>query len=143
MSDNFEEEEDIVFPSGEYYIGDPCYVLSDEMWDYWCYNLHMKKGEVWINGEKVAIYSTHCGDGEFIGNNGFTYHVDSGCFGMVPSSLFDQTMRQRAEKLGTFHHFAVDVTFMVLKTNKFTRFIYIGGSDETDSDDVELYIDTY
>jgi hypothetical protein len=124
------EDEGITFPPGEYYIGDPCYIVSDEMWDQWCYQYKMKEGAVVMDDIKWAVHHTHCGDGEFKGTDGFVYHVDSGCLGMVPSFLFDPTKRQHAEKLGTFHKFETEMQFHVFKHEKETHFVIWDNSDD-------------
>jgi hypothetical protein len=125
------EEDGITFPAGEYYIGDPCYIVPDEMWEQWCYKYKMKEGGIVTNQIKWAIHHTHCGDGEYKGSDGFVYHVDSGCLGMVPSHLFDPNRIQSAGKLGTFHKFETEMKFHVFKHDKETHFvIWNNGDDE-------------
>jgi hypothetical protein len=113
---------EITFPPGHYYIGDPCYILSDTVWDHWC-NTGMKNGENIYNGSKWAIDSTHTGDGLFEGTNGYAYPVDAGSLGIVPEALFDPHKRDIAN--GTFHTFETEIVFTVaLYRNKKTKFVY-------------------
>jgi hypothetical protein len=113
-------------PAGEYYIGDPCYVMPTRDWNQWMDD-HMCA----TNGQWV-IHPTHCGDGWFIGSDGFEYHVDSGNLGMVLSSLCDPQKRTSVEQIGTFHAYTTDVVFSVYKHPTFTEFWF----SDTKGDDV-------
>jgi hypothetical protein len=86
-----------IVPEGIYYIGDPCYILSDNPVE-----------TTGILIEESTVYGT---DGE--GTNGMKYLVDSGAIGMVHKSLWDKQLvhRVKEKKLGTFHQFRGPVTF--------------------------------
>jgi len=100
-------------PAGDYYIGDPCYVLAadgypDDRWSKFCNLLydHNKQREV-TEFEGVPMYAagTANGDGEFLGTDNFAYGVDAGLIGIVPLSLCTDTARlERAKEhaLGRF-----------------------------------------
>jgi len=79
-------------PAGQYYVGDPCYVIADEKWsdflDAWDTQLgrdhdgHRISGIFEFEGHQVfAGYTAH-GDGTFD-----HFPVDSGTIGVVPISL--------------------------------------------------------
>jgi hypothetical protein len=78
----------MTMPAGTYWVGDLCYVLSDEDWDEVCeLTIH---GNTCLSGEfsfkdgrKFAMYSTEWGDGEYHDQAGFSYSVDSGSIGCI------------------------------------------------------------
>ena len=81
----------MLFKAGIYYIGDPCYVITDD--DEWIEILEATKffnghttaqweGE-W-KGHKMFVASTAYGDGEYRDSEGRTYGVDAGVIGIVP-----------------------------------------------------------
>jgi len=91
--------EKITFDAGRYYIGDPCYVVTDdEEWEEigaqtgwfgsepfagYDENLFLKKGkECWAE-------STAWGDGCYQGSDGGEYWVDAGLIGIVPVEAID------------------------------------------------------
>lgn len=110
------------FPPGEYYIGDPCYVTTNEDWEDWCLTQNFKEGIVCETktGNKWAIFSTHYGDGIYEGTNEFLYHVDAGCIGIVPASMFDST-KGRTE-YGTYHKCSTKIHFKVTENADETIF---------------------
>ena len=68
---------------GKTYIGDLCYVLSNNEWREVC-NLIRTEGEGYMqlsNGRELFIFSTKYGDGSYFDQNGFEYYVDSGTLG--------------------------------------------------------------
>ncbi len=76
-------------PAGEYYIGDLCYVLGDNVYD----NIFGGTGyEMGIYTEKATgrtflVGSTAYGDGEYPGSDGKKFAVDAGIIGICPKSL--------------------------------------------------------
>jgi hypothetical protein len=76
-------------PPGEYYIGDLCYVLGDNVYD----NIFGGTGyEMGIYTEKSTgrtflVGSTAYGDGEYPGSDGNKFAVDAGIIGICPKSL--------------------------------------------------------
>lgn len=84
--------EELVLPPGEYYIGDPCYVI--EPWDDWL--------DVWFDGpsddrggtfrfrnKTCAAFYTEYGDGSYEVTEGASgwLGVDSGAIGAIPMSI--------------------------------------------------------
>jgi len=77
-----------MMPAGKYYIGDLCYVMTDDEWREIC--AIIIKGNQCLDGEfelpdgrRFAIYSTAYGDGEYYDQYGHTYSVDAGSIGCV------------------------------------------------------------
>ena len=95
-----------MMPSGRYYIGDLCYVMSDD-WDEVC-ELTIKDCKV-INGEfemkdgrRFAMYSTKYGDGMYRSNIGTKHAVDSGTIGCIlVDDIIDIPKFEVDGKLGT------------------------------------------
>lgn len=95
-----------MMPSGRYYIGDLCYVMSDD-WDEVC-ELTIKDCKV-INGEfemkdgrRFAMYSTKYGDGLYRSNIGTKHAVDSGTIGCIlVDDIIDIPKFEVDGKLGT------------------------------------------
>lgn len=95
-----------MMPAGKYYIGDLCYVMSDD-WDEVC-ELTIKDSKV-INGEfemkdgrRFAMYSTKYGDGLYRSNMGTKHAVDSGTIGCIlVDDIIDIPKFEIEDKLGT------------------------------------------
>ena len=95
-----------MMPAGKYYIGDLCYVMSDD-WDEVC-ELTIKDSKV-INGEfemkdgrRFAMYSTKYGDGLYRSNMGTKHAVDSGTIGCIlVDDIIDIPKFEIDDKLGT------------------------------------------
>jgi len=91
--------EKFTFPPGEYYIGDPCYVIGDDENDEWSEFLdafppHPNPSIGWITGiaikwkdQFVWMDSTMWGDGEYKDQSRNVYSVDAGLIGIVPFDL--------------------------------------------------------
>jgi hypothetical protein len=103
-----------MMPAGKYYIGDLCYVMSDD-WDEVC-ELTIKDSKV-INGEfemkdgrRFAMYSTKYGDGLYRSNMGTKHAVDSGTIGCIlVDDIIDIPKFEIDGKLGTV--VTIDRTF--------------------------------
>ena len=72
------DEMECVLPPGEYYIGDICYVLEQEIYDLWCDNPYTQfangngKYTLDYKGQK-GVFATHMtmyGDGSYEDQNG-------------------------------------------------------------------------
>lgn len=74
--------------AGKYYIGDLCYVMTDEEWDEFC-SLTIKGNECldgefqFADGRRFATYGTVYGDGEYRSNIRTKHSVDSGSIGCI------------------------------------------------------------
>lgn len=78
----------VTMPPGEYFLGDPCYVLRQST-----YKAMKDSGQgpnrFEIDGHHILSLRTGCGDGSYPGTDGFDYSVDSGRIGLVPTALAD------------------------------------------------------
>lgn len=75
-----------------FYVGDPCYVLSDEIYhNFWGDVCHWKDGihNVPTTEEQFAINGTAYGDGEYFDEYGRVYGVDSGTISVIPLELVE------------------------------------------------------
>ena len=104
-------------PAGCYYIGDLCYIFSDEEWSDVCDKMRDGVG-MFLSSQNVpyANFWTMHGDGQYEGSyeemDGeeyfFYYSVDSGSIGCYPYDLYgDNPFGYEDEKseLGEFHNF--------------------------------------
>lgn len=105
------------FPKGKYYLGDLCYVLTDDQWNELleqcidhkinqCYD-----GEFLVSGKKVFMVSTAYGDGSYYDGDNNRYAVDSGTIGLCPTSIISQEKLREMEgsELGHIMDFASDI----------------------------------
>ena len=104
------------FPPGKYWIGDLCYVLQDtweEVNGMYKVSVNDKTGKA----RELGMDSTACGDGGYVGSNGFCYGVDSGSIGIAPKEIIEKF---NGLFLGTCHRFSSDVSFNCDDTGVFT-----------------------
>ena len=86
-----------VLKSGDYYVGDLCYVLHAE-WDEVCELLFANRNDGGCNegvfnlkdGRTFAIFNTAYGDGVYQDNFGAEYMVDAGSIGCIKLSDIDR-----------------------------------------------------
>ncbi len=75
-------------PAGKYYIGDLCYVMTDDEWLEFC-DITIKgtqciDGEFQLkDGRRFATYGTAYGDGVYHDQYGHSYSVDAGLIGCI------------------------------------------------------------
>lgn len=77
-----------MMPAGKYYIGDLCYVMTNEEWREFCDitldGQKVKDGEFQFkDGRRFATYSTAFGDGVYHDQYGHSYSVDAGLIGCI------------------------------------------------------------
>jgi hypothetical protein len=73
-------------PAGNYYIGDPCYVISD--WDSFCQTWFNEEPGIFdFDGYDVCVFNTQYGDGSYKTNDGSWLPVDAGLIGAIPEVL--------------------------------------------------------
>lgn len=77
-----------MMPAGKYYIGDLCYVMTNEEWRKFCDitldGQKVKDGEFQFkDGRRFATYSTAFGDGVYHDQYGHSYSVDAGLIGCI------------------------------------------------------------
>lgn len=87
-----------MMPAGNYFIGDICYIIRDEI---------EQKNEITISqykGHKIVTINTHEGNGIFGDQQGNVYCVDSGRIGLIPIELIENNNLNLAS-LGRFVNF--------------------------------------
>ena len=80
-----------MMPAGKYYVGDLCYVMTDEEWDEVCGLLFEGRSDHGCNegeftlkdGRRFASYHTEYGDGRYESNMWTDHSVDSGGIGCI------------------------------------------------------------
>ena len=87
------------FKKGKYYIGDPCYVISDKEWNSFCNASFDTNDSVipWKDGITWA-HGTHEGDGTYYDQDKREYGVDSGLIGCTPFEYYTK-LNYSIEKL--------------------------------------------
>jgi hypothetical protein len=101
--------------SGTYYVGDLCYVTSNEEWREIC-DLTINAREIIDNefelsdGRKFALFSTPHGDGEYSSDVSTSHSVDSGTIGCILKSDIkcNNYNQDYLESLGAFINFEKD-----------------------------------
>lgn len=122
----------VLFDAGEYYIGDPCYVMADENWDETlkqtgCFGYEPFAGyddEIFdLYGRQCWAFNTLYGDGCYKDGKNKKYYVDSGMLGIVPFDACDQLPDDAQVHFfsDAFYVYAIDGVFyfdnVVIDTN--------------------------
>ena len=101
----------VVLPAGRYFIGDPCYVIPDDLWDEFC-ELSLDKGTagqgtgvLQFHGHMMLAADTAFGDGTYTDQGGVEYGVDAGMLAVVPEALGNQTDEGEMKRLGNVVEF--------------------------------------
>ncbi len=74
-------------PPGEYWVGDPCYVIDDSQWAAFRKSIDRQSGHSQHPGHQSAVFTTRYGDGNYPDDRRRHYSVDSGQIGAVPREL--------------------------------------------------------
>jgi hypothetical protein len=100
-------------PAGKYYVGDLCYVMTDEEWREFC-DLTLKGNSV-IDGEfnlkdgrRFATYCTKHGDGIYYDQYGHMFSVDAGLIGCILVSDIKANKYVPLLDVGVFEEFGTD-----------------------------------
>jgi hypothetical protein len=82
-------DEGITLPAGEYYVGDPGYLLADEPLDWFDILIACNFfNEPYVKDGEIAVaFGTWIGDGIYADREGRKYPVDSGSIGVVPVAM--------------------------------------------------------
>ena len=97
-------------PAGKYWIGDPCYVLTEDFfnWMKFCDRCfegdesgRKNEGVIDHQGILFAYFGTAHGDGSYDDNEGNEYGVDAGMISCIPV----ESLRNVNEIFGTVHEF--------------------------------------
>jgi hypothetical protein len=87
----------MTMPAGVYYVGDLCYIMSDE-WEEvieMCVNAQGAVADEFqlADGRRFAMYNTAYGDGVYADQSEREYYVDSGTIGCILASDIDRPLR--------------------------------------------------
>jgi hypothetical protein len=88
MTWTYTRETVFVCPKGQYYLGDLCYALGDEIYQgvfgekTYADGLYQKD-----ENEFFMVAGTACGDGEYTDSQGRKYSVDAGIIGICPLEM--------------------------------------------------------
>ena len=99
--------------AGKYFIGDLCYVMTDDEWKEFC-DLTLKGNNVidgefqFKDGRKFASYSTKYGDGTYYDQHGYSYSVDAGLIGCILVSDIKAEKYDNLLDLGAIEEFGTD-----------------------------------
>lgn len=136
--------EKITAPSGKFWVGDPCYVLSDDVYyGIWDDKYHFEDGKIDVDDKlSFLVHGTAYGDGSYPSSNGFDYGVDSGTLAVIPMDLvakLDGVQFGTVETSNTAWLDYNDGTFDITLDNK--SFSIETGDFEDDSDEWNNYED--
>ena len=96
----------VIVPAGTYIIGDPCYTIQDvesEWMDALESSNYFSNPIGICRSQNVYGFHTFRGDGLYLGNDGFTYCVDSGIIGLVPVEFGTHAVARGLCKIAVFH----------------------------------------
>jgi len=102
----------MTMPAGTYYIGDLCYVMTDDEWEDFC-SITIKGNECldgefeMPDGRKFATYGTAWGDGQYRDQLGNSYGVDAGLIGCIRVEDIKKDC-ENLNRLGKVHKFETD-----------------------------------
>lgn len=85
------------------YFGDPCYVLSDELYNVWIDEYNCVDGSIDTGKGIFVVHGTKYGDGEYYGYNypnNYSFPVDSGTLAIIPIEMIDPKKKDRSNELG-------------------------------------------
>jgi len=119
-------------PAGEYYIGDPCYVIEpwNEFCDVWFDQIN--GGIFEYDGLLVCVYNTQWGDGCYPASDGSMLPVDAGLIGAIPLAL----VVKGGEEDGTYVTFNEPFSCFRDQDGRlhFGRFNVMTGDEDDDED---------
>lgn len=99
--------------AGKYYVGDLCYVMTNDEWDEFC-SITIKDNDCldgefeFADGRKFATYGTKWGDGEYSDQYGNRYSVDAGLIGCIRVEDIRANKYENIAELGAIMEFETD-----------------------------------
>lgn len=103
--------------AGRYFIGDPCYALTDDVYEKLYLPLVLDGQDVldgefnFPDGTRFAVFATRWGDGKYYDQYYNAYAVESGCIGAIPWNYVRDDVKEKLENgtawkgIGRFHDF--------------------------------------
>jgi hypothetical protein len=92
------------FPAGVYYVGDPCFIMKEEMYEVIACQTDYMDGLYAQDKYRMLLGRTHRENGTYSGSDAFDYTVDSGMIGIISMSLADGDVGDLAK----MHKFLTD-----------------------------------
>ena len=121
----------VQLPAGTYWVGDLCYVISDDDWSSRVCKTYYRDVAVKLgSGETALIYGTVTGDGNYRTSKNFSLGVDSGSLGIIPKSAVDKYMAElsvdRGDAVVARGAEIVFTTEFICKQDRDNRLILLG-----------------
>lgn len=125
------------FPAGKYYIGDPCYVLEESIYDKLIENFDFDKSyTIEINGHTMFMHCTSYGDGTYNDGTARSYSVDSGLISIMPVKFISM---EKFNETDNVHIVEFEKEFYVSFDDGTFKFGHVeiptGGDDSQDDED--------
>lgn len=108
------------------YVGDPCYVMYDDVYDnVWGEKYGYSDGVIESDKGTFVVHGTAYGDGEY----GYTYSfpVDSGTIAIVPGELVDFENKVKNSDINSYGHYFPGATMATLSYIDGVFRIKVGG----------------
>ncbi len=102
-----------IIPKGQYFIGDPCHVFSDDVWSK-ILRQNTHNDIVFKIDDKKFVMCDIGGDGDIQDSTSHVYSIDSGSLGIVPLDVLDLALLEKTKHLGKVVTFekTTEVKFM-------------------------------
>lgn len=134
---------------GTYYLGDPSYVLDDDIYydvlgDK--HNFESGKYDLKNDDNYIVLHNTHNGDGIFLDTKNRKYKVESGIISLVPQKIINEEKLEIAKKNGKIFNFPNKVKFFYdagifyVKSGNFIIKINTINDEEYESEHEEHYL---
>ena len=136
-----------VLPPGKYFVGDPCFGLSEfNHHNLWGEEYEYKNGRFDLknNNKYFAVHNTHYGDGKFYDTKNRKYIIQTGMLSMVNLDLIDDI--NISKKNGNIFEFLEKINFIYnagifyIKSGKFIIEINTINEDEYDINNEEFLL---
>ncbi len=134
---------------GTYYLGDPSYVLDEELYyDILGEKHKFEPGKYDLKNDDtfMVLHNTHNGDGTFLDTKQRKYKVESGMIALVPKKIINDEKLEIAKKNGKVFNFPNKVKFFYdagifyIKSGHFIIKINTINDDEYESEHEEHYL---
>lgn len=109
---SFTKTDTKTLPAGQYYIGDPCYALLEDIYDgvFGAQGYQMGFYSDELAEQFFLVGSTYAGDGCYRGSDGKKYPVDSGTIAIMPVKMSEMNKDRFFGNIHTFKN-PVDCIF--------------------------------
>ena len=122
-------------PAGVYYVGDPCFIMKEEMYEVIACQTDYMDGLYSHDKYRILLGRTQRENGTYTGSDAFDYSVDSGMIGIISISLADGDVGDLAK----MHKFLTDA-YIKIEGGVFTitcgnSVVVIDTAEVSDSDE--------